>query len=158
MKIVKLLAFCLVAVLSSTAPARSETPFLPITSHDMTSAEGGAYRVIVAPPGGPAPAKGYPVIYVVDGNAWAPLASEVIRTNLDFGLRSKVEPAVVVGIGYPIHGTFDMERRLHDLTTRSDRPRPVTREIPKNSGGYEKMIRFIQERVKPDIEKRFPID
>ncbi len=86
------------------------------------------------------------------------MAAEVIRTNLDFGLRSKVEPAVVVGIGYPIDGAFDMKRRPHDLTTRSDLPRPVSKVIPKDSGGYEAMIRFVQERVKPDIEKRFPID
>lgn len=148
----------LAAALAAAAPARADTPFLPIASHDLTSAEGLVYRVIVAPPAGPAPAAGYPVIYVMDGNAWTPMVSEVIRTNLDFGLRSKVEPAVVVGIGYPIDGAFDMKRRSHDLTTPSDLPRPVSKAVPKDSGGYEAMIRFVQERVKPDIEKRFPID
>ncbi|MBY8826237.1 alpha/beta hydrolase [Sphingomonas colocasiae] len=140
------------------SPARKNKPFLPIASHDLQSAEGLSFRIIVAPPAGPAPASGYPVIYIMDGNAWAPTAAEVIRTNLDFGLRSKVEPAVVVGIGYPIDGGFDMKRRFHDLTTASNLPRPVTNVIPTDSGGYEKMIRFVQERVKPDIEKRFPID
>lgn len=139
-------------------PARADEPFLKLTSHDMSSAEGATYRIVVAPPAGTAPAAGYPVIYVMDGNAWAPLVSEVIRTSLDFGLRSKVEPAVVVGIGYPIDGAFDLERRMHDLTTPSDVPNPSGTEIPKNSGGYEAMIRFIEQQVKPDIEKRFPID
>jgi predicted alpha/beta superfamily hydrolase len=159
MKLIASAATLLLATIFAVpASAQPEKPFLPIAAHDLQSAEGLTYRIIVAPPAGPAPAAGYPVIYVVDGNAWAPMMSEVIRTNLDFGLRSKVEPAVVVGIGYPIDGGFDMKRRLHDLTTPSNLPRPVTNVIPIEGGGYEKMIRFVQERVKPDIEKRFRID
>ncbi|MBY8826236.1 alpha/beta hydrolase [Sphingomonas colocasiae] len=155
MKSIGFLALALAAGLATTAPARADEPFLPIASHDLKSAEGLTYRIIVAPPAGPAPAAGYPVIYVVDGNAWAPFVSEVIRTNLEFGLRSKVEPAVVVGIGYPIEGAFDLSRRDWDLTT----PSPVPSDAGSSKiGGYEAMIRFIQERVKPDIEKRFAID
>ena len=154
----------LAATLAAIGPSHADTPspaakpFLPIAAHDLTSVEGLTYRIIVAPPAGPAPAAGYPVIYIMDGNAWAPMAAEVIRTNLDFGLRSKVEPAVVVGIGYPIDGAFDMKRRPHDLTTASNLPRPVSKVVPTDSGGYEAMVRFVQDRVKPDIEKRFPID
>jgi predicted alpha/beta superfamily hydrolase len=158
MKPVASVALLLAAALVAAAPSRADTPFLSIAAHDLQSAEGLTYRIIVAPPAGPAPAAGYPVIYVVDGNAWAPFVSEVIRINLEFGLRSKVEPAVVVGIGYPIDGTFDMTRRTHDLTTPSNRPPVAGMEPLKDSGGYEKMISFIQERVKPDIEKRFRID
>ncbi|MBY8825119.1 alpha/beta hydrolase [Sphingomonas colocasiae] len=158
MKRIGLISLCLSASLAMATAARADEPFLKLSSHDMTSAEGLAYRIIVAPPEGPAPATGYPVIYVMDGNAWTPMVSEVIRTNLDFGGRSKVEPAVVVGIGYPVDGVFDMKRRPHDLTTPTDRPRPTTGVVPANSGGYEAMIRFVQDRVKPDIEKRFPID
>jgi len=153
-------AFCLVATSLATAAAAAPAPapFLPIAAHDLTSAEGATYRIIVAPPAGPAPKAGYPVIYVMDGNAWTPMVSEIIRTNLDFGLRSKVEPAVVVGIGYPITGAFDMARRSHDLTTPSNLPRPVSKIVPKDSGGYEALISFVEQRVKPDIEKRFSID
>jgi len=153
-----LVTLCLAMTLVSATSAQADAPFLKLTSHDLTSVEGLVYRIIVGPPEGPAPAAGYPVIYVMDGNAWAPMVSEVIRTNLDFGMRSKVEPAVVVGIGYPIDGAFDMKRRPHDLTTKSNLPRPVSKVIPKDSGGYEAMVTFIQERVKPDIEKRFRID
>jgi len=164
MKPIASIALFLAAALTGTNASsadklsKTEKPFLSIVTHDLSSAEGLSYRIIVAPPAGPAPKAGYPVIYIMDGNAWAPMAAEVVRTNLDFGLRSKVEPAVVVGIGYPIDGGFDMKRRLHDLTTRSDLPRPVSKVIPTDSGGYEAMVRFIEERVKPDIEKRFPID
>jgi len=154
MKLVNWIAMVLAAVAISAAPARAD-PRRSIATHDLTSAEGLRYRIIVAPPAGPAPAAGYPVIYVMDGNAWTVMASEIIRTNLDFGIRARVEPAVVVGIGYPIDGAFDLTRRTWDLTTPS--------QVPSNNrngkiGGYEAMIRFIQTRVKRDIEKRFPID
>jgi predicted alpha/beta superfamily hydrolase len=143
------------SALSMPAVAQADKPFLPAATHDLTSAEGLTYRIIVAPPAGPAPAAGYPVIYIVDGNAWTMLASEVIRTNLDFGTRAKVEPAVVVGVGYPIDSAFDLTRRTTDLTT----PSAVASDLKWGRvGGYEAMIRFIQERVKPDIEKRFRID
>jgi predicted alpha/beta superfamily hydrolase len=158
MKRTGFVTLCLAMLLLSATGAHADTPFLKLSSHDLTSAEGLVYRIIVSPPAGPAPAAGYPVIYVMDGNAWTPTVSEVIRTNLDFGLRSKVEPAVVVGIGYPIDGAFDMSRRTHDLTTPSNLPRPVTKEVPEDSGGYQALISFIQNRVKPDIEKRFAID
>jgi predicted alpha/beta superfamily hydrolase len=144
-----------VATLSTMAPARAEAPLPPAMTHDLTSAEGLTYRIIVVPPVRPAPEAGYPVIYIVDGNAWTIMASEVIRTNLDFGIQAKVEPAVVVGIGYPTDSVFDLKRRTTDLTT----PSAVASDTKWGKvGGYEAMIRFIQERVKPDIEKRFPID
>jgi predicted alpha/beta superfamily hydrolase len=155
MKVFTVIAFCMAAALSAPAVSQSDKPFLPIAAHDIESAEGLSYRIIVSPPAGPAPAAGYPVIYVVDGNAWAPMASEIIRTNLDFGTQAKVEPAVVVGIGYPIDGAFDLTRRTTDLTTPSSVPSDVKWG---KVGGYEAMIRFIQDRVKPDIEKRFRID
>ncbi len=155
MRVFSLIALCMAAVLSVPAVAQADKPFLPAATHDQTSAEGLTYRIITAPPAGPAPAAGYPVIYIVDGNAWTMMASEVIRTNLDFGTQAKVEPAVVVGIGYPIDGAFDLTRRTWDLTTPSSAP---SDSRGGKIGGYEDMIRFIQDRVKPDIEKRFRID
>ena len=140
MRLIPLLPILLLASIATEAHA--DQPFLKVASHDLVSAEGLTYRIIIASPAGPAPAAGYPVIYVMDGNAWAPMVSEVIRTNLDFGTRSKVEPAVVVGIGYPVEGAFDMERRSHDLTTPSNLPGPITKTVRKNSGGYEAMVRI----------------
>jgi hypothetical protein len=51
-------------------PGLGETPFLPITSNDMTSTEGLTYRIIVAPPAGPASAAAYPIIYIVVYRQW----------------------------------------------------------------------------------------
>lgn len=155
MKTIGLIALCFAAALVPAAALRADAPLLKLTTHDLRSADGLTYRIIVAPPPGPSPKAGYPVIYVLDGNAWAPMVSEVIRTNVDFGFRSKVEPALVVGVGYPIDGPYDMVRRDWDLTTPTSVPADTG---GSKVGGYEAMARFIEQRVKPDIEKRFPID
>ena len=140
---------------ASEPPALADARLPTFSDHNLTSEEGLTYRIIIAPPAGPPPKTGYPVIYLLDGNAWTPMASEVIRTNLGFGLQAKVEPAIVVGIGYPIDGAFDLVRRDFDLTT----PTSVETDAGGSKvGGYEAMARFIEQRVKPYIERRFPID
>jgi hypothetical protein len=122
----------------------------------LTSAAGSPYRIVIATPAGPPPAKGYPVIYVMDGNAWTGLVSEIIRTNLEFGLQSSVEPAVVVGIGYPVNEAFDMKRRTPDLTS----PTAPGYEGAGGdaTGGDVGTMEFIDKVVKPAVEARFPID
>src|SRR5262249_50083504 len=119
-KVVWFLAGLVMAVSAQAAtPSVTWVPFdLPkLQQTTLKSAARAPYGIVVATPAGPAPAKGYPVIYVVDGNAWTGIISEIIRTNVEFGLQSAVEPAVVVGIGYPISDAFDMTRRTLDLTS-----------------------------------------
>jgi predicted alpha/beta superfamily hydrolase len=140
------------------APALAPFDLVKLQQMTLTSAAGSPYRIVIAPPAGPPPAKGYPVIYVVDGNAWTGMVSEIIRTNLEFGLQSRVEPAVVVGIGYPIDDAFDMKRRDLDLTS----PLPPGYSDPNAgtdpTGGDVALMDFIDTVVKPAIEARFKID
>lgn len=98
--------------MNDVAAAAADPSFLKHTSHDMRSAQGKTYRIIVAPPPGPAKAGGYPAIYVMDGNAWTPRVAEVVRANRLYSVISRTEPAVVVGIGYPTELPFDGVRRL----------------------------------------------
>jgi uncharacterized protein len=161
MKFVQLIAGSVMAVFAQAAtPAVTWAPFdLPkLQQTVIASAAGAPYRIVVATPARPASAKGYPVIYVVDGNAWTGIISEIIRTNVEFGLQSAVEPAVVVGIGYPIDDAFDMTRRTLDLTSPVP-PDRVTPEIGSEPvGGDVALMDFIDKAVKPTIETRFKID
>lgn len=144
--------------MSPTAETTDWTPFdLPKLQQSMLkSATGALYRIVVATPTGPAPTKGYPVIYVVDGNAWTSLISEIIRTNVGHGIQSCVEPAVVVGIGYSIDSAFDLTTRTLDLTS------PVPSDYPdigdNSTGGDIALMDFIDTRVKAVIGERFNID
>ena len=128
MAVLLLAGLDLVPFARAASPAVTWAPFdLPkLQQTILKSAAGAPYRIVVATPAGAASAKGYPVIYVVDGNAWTGIISEIIRTNIEFGLKSAVEPAVVVGIGYPIGNAFDMTRRTLDLTS----PVPPDRVTP----------------------------
>ena len=124
----------------------------------LRSAAGAPYRIIVATPAGKAPAVGYPVIYVVDGNAWTSLVSEIIRVNVETGVQSRVEPAVVVGIGYPTADAFDLTRRGLDFTSPAVPGHPDPDVTPGRNGGDVALMDFIDDTVKPLIEARFPID
>jgi len=123
----------------------------------LKSAAGAPYRIILANPSGPAPAAGYPVIYVVDGNAWTALVSEIIRGNMGVGVQSRVEPAVVVGIGYPTDQAFDLTRRTLDFTSPLP-PGHFDSNIRDPTGGDIALMDFIDNVVKPVVEARFKVD
>ncbi len=139
--------------------AATEFDLPRLEQHMLRSAARSYYRIVIARPSGPAPVKGYPVIYVMDGNAWTVIVSEIIRVNGAFGVISKVEPAVVVGIGYPTADAFDIKRRSYDLVppTPVDSPDLKSGDVEK-VGGDDAMRDFIDSIVKPFVERRFPID
>lgn len=150
-----------VALLSAPATqAATWTPYdLPkLQQTILRSAAGAPYRIVVATPTGKAPAGDYPVIYVVDGNAWTSLVSEIIRVDTNLGIQSRVEPAVVVGIGYPAAEAFDLGRRGLDFTSAATPGHPDPDVHPGLNGGDIALMNFIDDLVKPVIEERFPID
>ncbi len=76
------------------------------------SANGRPYRILISVPNAPAPAEGYPVVYVLDGDGWFGPAVEIVRMRE----YEKLAPAIVVGVGYPSHAFFDAEGRSYDFT------------------------------------------
>lgn len=141
----------------STGPSVS----LPDTIRfDMRSAASGrTYRIFVAYPPGPAPERGWPVIYVTDANLAFPIAAAAARLNGTAG-----RAAIVVGIGYP---TDDPGRALslrnRDLTPetpvdglprRPGQPAPS----PQDYGGSEAFYRFLVEELRPRIAASHPVD
>jgi len=155
MSLVVLTYASLRAPAAEPAPGSSKSP-VPFASRDVVSPAGGAYRIMVWSPKGPAPASGFPVIYVLDGNAWAPLVADIIKVNVYSGPSAGgIVPAIVVGIGYPTDEPFDLTRRVWDLTTPTQMNRDV---LPDRNGGYAKFFDFIEGTVKPDIERRYSVD
>lgn len=100
------------------------------------------YRLLISGPQGPAPAAGYPVLYLFDGNVTAPLALQWLAAH---GLANDV---LVVGIGYPNTKNFNVPRRFQDLTFVEDPKRAGT-------GQARAFFRFVSGQVRPLIEKRF---
>lgn len=117
-----------------------------------SSKEGDEYVIRVSVPDGPAPTGGFPVIYVLDGDAWFGAAVEVARIRE----YSKLSPAAIVGIAYPDRKFFNAKRRSFDFTP----PGAVDDEMASAGialGGAAQFLRFINETLKPELRAKYPL-
>jgi len=141
--------------LSDTRPAERATPYVVPRSEvrSMRSATGVEYRILVARPAAPAPASGYPVLYLLDGDDSFAIAAATAERLARHGSRSGVGPGLVVGIGYP-----GESRRRIDYTPATDKPvqGPDGRMAP--SGGAQEFRNFIASELQPAIASAYPID
>lgn len=129
----------------------------------MLSADGSrTYRLFIAAPEGAAPADGYPVIYVMDGNDSFGTVADTARRLAFESEQTGYPPAVVVAIGYPMDRPYDEIRRTFDLTPAAPRellpPWDADRKDWPATGGADRMLDFIQNRVQPLIARRYPVD
>ncbi|MHC2066227.1 alpha/beta hydrolase [Bremerella sp. T1] len=134
--------------------SESEYVFPNAEVFDLKSKEGREYRIFVATPEGNTVPSDLPVLYVLDANAYFPLAASLNRLRS----RGSVGGAIVVGIGYPSDGQFDMQRRTFDMTTKADPaklpPSRGGRGWPE-SGGADQFLSFIVNELKPRIVEKY---
>lgn len=110
----------------------------------FTAPDGTEYRLLVAIPPDPAPAAGFPVLVLVDGDALFPLALSAARLQGGRPDVTGVRPAVILGIGYPGAAPFDAERRRRDL-------------LP-TEGGADRFLDLIAGEILAQVERIAPID
>ncbi|HDS1755457.1 MULTISPECIES: alpha/beta hydrolase [Pseudomonas] len=114
----------------------------------MKSAEGREYRIMISLPEGDVPwTGGYPVIYLLDGNAYFPAFHAAKRAQ------DRLRGAILVAIGYPSDTPLDFERRAFDLSP----PQPAERNKPPQ-GGQDLFLDFIEKRLMPKVNARFKVD
>jgi predicted alpha/beta superfamily hydrolase len=101
------------------------------------------------------PADGYPVLYVLDGNASFAAFAEARRVQE----RYDVGKSIVVGIGYPTDKTYDT-RRLNDYPPAMANPPPKEwRHLAQfKSGGRDAFLDFLTGKLRAEIGKRYQID
>jgi len=173
------------------APAAPQTPPPPAQVTipnsriiDFTSSVNGhRYRINVSIPLVPAPAKGYRVLYLFDGNVYFGSATEAVRAN------GNATDVVVVGIGYPDSVEFSsesdarrgppsaaqaalspylrarMRERPYDLTLPAT-DAELTAQSPTgpapyksvNVGGLDQLLKTIEVDVKPRVAALTTID
>lgn len=125
----------------------------------MKSRGGRDYRIMLWKPDGPAPEGGFPVIYLLDANACFGAMAEAVRMHARGPHR--LEASAVVGIGYETDQPFDTEARFYDFTIHADHEelpqRPIDVPWPQ-TGGAEQFLAFIEEELKPLIEREVPIN
>jgi hypothetical protein len=115
-------------------------------AHELafTCAHGEPYRLLLAIPPEPAPAAGFPALVLVDGDALFATALAAARLQAARPLVTGVEPALVIGIGYPGGAAFDAERRRRDL-------------LP-DAGGADRFLALIAGEVLPLVASLAPLD
>lgn len=114
----------------------------------MKSAEGRDYRIMVSLPEGDVPyTGGYPVIYLLDGNAYFPAFHAAKRAQ------KRWRGAILVAIGYPSDTPLDFKRRAFDLSP----PQLPERNDPPQ-GGQDLFLDFIEQRLMPEVNQRFKVD
>ncbi|SLN56776.1 Ferri-bacillibactin esterase BesA [Aquimixticola soesokkakensis] len=83
-------------------------------THPLAAPTASAYRIFRATPKGRAPARGWPVLYLLDGTA-----------GFDFltaDLLAQVPGLIVIGIGHAGRAQFDRDARARDLTAPAHAP------------------------------------
>ncbi|HWK42298.1 MAG TPA: alpha/beta hydrolase-fold protein [Croceibacterium sp.] len=113
------------------------------------------YWVQIGIPKRPAPSDGYPVIYMVDGNAAMGLIKESELEAMDI-----LSPPVLVAVGYDTYSRLDTLSRAYDYTPPVVQDGksidPVVRGRP--GGGAEIFANFIENTIKPRVEALTTID
>lgn len=121
-----------------------------VTSHEQNR----NFRIYVAVPPGRAPSKGWPVLFVLDANAYAAGAAAAAQE-----WAREREPVLVVGVGYDVPEAFDNEARWFDFTPDV----PATAADPvwatsAHQGGADAFLRFLETELKPTLYAEFPVD
>ncbi|WP_225085458.1 alpha/beta hydrolase [Pectobacterium colocasium] len=106
-----------------------------------------AYRLFIALPRHPAPEGGYPVLYMLDGNAQFPVAVN------SYNAKNGAAP-LIVAVGYPIDKPYDVPARTRDYTP----PTTITDPDFAAGGEAEAFYQFLQSTVKPWVETNYAVN
>jgi predicted alpha/beta superfamily hydrolase len=128
---------------------------------DLVPAAGGEpYRVFLFIPAGPAPATGWPLLVLTDGNATFPFAAAALATQAPYPAATNVGWGVIAAIGYPTDEAYDGVRRSWDLS-----PPPGTSYPPFSkggpaviTGGADNLLGFIKDEFLPRVAEMASID
>jgi len=125
-----------------------------------SSASGAEFVIFISTPPQSPPSAGHPVIYLLDANASFATMTEALAMQSSRPAATGVQPAVVVGIGYPTDKPLNPVRRTFDYTptVREEAlaPRPDGTPWPA-TGGADAFLDFVENELKPSIVG-LPID
>ncbi|MES3710903.1 alpha/beta hydrolase [Pseudomonas putida] len=125
------------------------------TQLDLDSADGQRhYRLWVGTPNRPAPASGYPVLWMLDGNAALGALNSQQLAKLAAG-----QAPLLVAVGYQTGQRIERAGRTYDYTPalpgQAEQRDPLT-GLP--SGGVDAFLDLLTERMRPMVAGLAPID
>lgn len=108
------------------------------------------YKVWTGVPNKSAPLGGFPVLYMLDGNAAMDKLSEAFLQKL-----FAANPPVLVAVGYQTDLPFDLDSRAYDYTP----PGTTTQQLRGRAGGGSNAFRqLLEERIAPAVEKGITVN
>lgn len=118
----------------------------------LDSADGARhYQVWIARPATPAPAAGYPVLYLLDGNA----ALGGLNAELLDELARRPRPPVLVAVGYAGGKRIYGPGRVLDYTAA----RPTSERFrDMRTGGADVFLAWLLDRLEPVVARQVPLD
>ncbi|MDH2328432.1 alpha/beta hydrolase-fold protein [Cereibacter sp. SYSU M97828] len=121
-------------------------------SHDLSERQVPGHRLFIAVPRGRAPQAGWPVLYMLDGNA-----------AFDFLTPEHLAMAaglVLVGVGYDTDRQFARERRTFDFTPPDgpDGVRPDHVHEGRMAGGAGRFLDQLTGPLRAEAERGLPVD
>jgi predicted alpha/beta superfamily hydrolase len=141
------------------APASAQAApgyVLPETeTWELKGADGYPYQIFVSKPKEPTPAGGFPVLYVLDGNAMFAGFAETRRIlSME---KSDISKSIIVGVGFKSDMPYS-ERRLYDFTGGPPPP-PWDAAFSKTpNGGWDKFLDFLTGRLRAEVNRRYGIN
>jgi len=122
---------------------------------DLDSADGQRhYRLWVGKPDRPAPAAGYPVLWMLDGNAAVGALDSAQLSKLAAG-----QAPLLVAVGYQTEQRIERAGRTYDYTPAipglAEQRDPLTGQP---SGGVDAFFDLLTQRMRPMVANLAPID
>jgi len=114
------------------------------------------YLIQISVPAGEEPSEGFPVLYVLDGNATFDSATNIAKSMGNAANRLGLSPVAIVAIGYPKQSTFDLEKRALDYTPKASAE--FQKQAKYNYGGADQFIQFIEKELKPAIQTKIKVN
>jgi len=152
-------AMLLMAVAGSSSAASKVTGEVAAPTVERLSLEsepaGHRYRVSILRPAAPPPADGYPVLFLLDGNA---AEQDLVKTEALATPEGR--SLALVTVGYDTDQRFDVAARAYDYTPAlvpgANERDPL--DATRRNGGADDFLAFIQATILPAVERQIPVD
>ncbi|MXP66044.1 alpha/beta hydrolase [Roseomonas sp. M0104] len=126
---------------------------MPGTECHALRTPGGDYRIFLAIPPGEPPPGGFPVLTVLEGNAYFATVLDILRNGAQRRAAAGMAQGVVAGIAYPGAARHDQRRRTLDFTAG---PSVEGGSLP--SGGRDAFLDVLLRQVRPLVASRCAVD
>ncbi|MDL4842366.1 alpha/beta hydrolase [Aquibacillus rhizosphaerae] len=118
------------------------------------------YRVDISIPESTPPSEGFPVLYVLDGDAYFTMIDQIVNLQSRRADKTGVSELIIVGIGYEGNDVFS-SFRVYDYTPPAqtvDLPEKPDGQPWPDHGGAKDFQAFIEKKLMPVIHKDYPVN